>query len=150
MTSIAWTLRPATPDDRDFVVETNRAAMGPYLEAAFGWDETEVNAYLDEHFDASGGQVIQVDGVDVGELLVDERPEAITLVRIALLPEWQGRGIGSAIVRMLGERARAEDRALVLRVFKSNPRAARLYESLGFVQTGESETDVLMRLDPTI
>jgi len=40
--------------------------------------------------------------------------------------------------------------ALALDVFKSNPRAAQLYESLGFVRTGESETDVSMRLEPKL
>lgn len=35
MTSVAWTLRSATAADRDFVVEVNRVAMGPYL----GWDD---------------------------------------------------------------------------------------------------------------
>jgi hypothetical protein len=29
MAPIAWTLRPATADDRDFVVDVNRTAMGP-------------------------------------------------------------------------------------------------------------------------
>jgi hypothetical protein len=28
MASIAWTLRPATAGDRDFVVDVNRTAMG--------------------------------------------------------------------------------------------------------------------------
>ena len=146
----AWTLRPATADDRDFVVEVNRVALGPYLEPTFGWDEAARDAYFDERFDASGGQVVQVDGVDVGELLVEERPGELVLVRLAVLPDWQGRGIGSAIVRMLAERARELESALALRVFKTNPRAAQLYESRGFVRTGESETDVSMRLDPTL
>jgi ribosomal protein S18 acetylase RimI-like enzyme len=150
MTEIVWTLRPATAADRDFVVEVNRVAMGPYLEAAFGWDEAAQRAYFDEGFDASGGDVIQVDGVDVGELLVEERPGQLFLVRLAVLPEWQGRGIGSEIVQMLVERAHELGSALALDVFKCNPRAARLYESLGFVRTGESETDVSMRLEPKL
>ena len=29
MASIAWTLRPTTVDDRDFVVDVNRTAMRP-------------------------------------------------------------------------------------------------------------------------
>jgi len=29
MASIAWTLRPTTADDRDFVVDVNRTAIGP-------------------------------------------------------------------------------------------------------------------------
>jgi ribosomal protein S18 acetylase RimI-like enzyme len=101
-------------------------------------------------FDASGGQVIQVNGVDVGELLVEERPDELLLVRVALLPDWQGRGIGSALVRMLIDRARGLESALVLHVFKTNLRAAQLYASLGFFRTGESETDVFMRLEPKL
>ena len=146
----AWTLSPATADDRDFIVEVNRLAMGPYLEATFGWDEAAQNAYFDESFDASGGEVIQVDDVEVGELLVDVRSDELVVVRLALLPRWQGRGIGSAIVRALIERARVLETPLVLQVFKSNPRAAQLYESVGFVRIGESETDVFMRLDPKL
>jgi len=56
MTAIAWTLRAATAGDRDFIVEVNRAAMGPYLEATFGWDEAALRAYFHERFDASGGR----------------------------------------------------------------------------------------------
>ena len=149
MTAIAWTLRAATAGDRDFVVEVNRAAMGPYLEATFGWDEAALRAYFRERFDGSGGQVIQVDGVDVGELLVEERPDEL-FARLAFLPDWQGRGIGSALVRMLIDRARELESALVLQVFKTNTRAAQLYESLGFVRTGESVTDTFMRLEPKL
>lgn len=150
MTSAPWALRPATADDRGFVAEVNRAAMGPYLEATFGWDDAAQRAYFAEQFDASGGRIIQVDGVDVGELLVDERHDELELVRIAIVPAWQGRGLGSAVVAMLIDRARELERPVVLRVFKSNPRAARLYESLGFVRTAESDADVTMRFDPRV
>jgi len=60
------------------------------------------------------------------------------------------RGIGSAIVQMLVARAHETGSALALDVFRSNPRAQQLYESLGFVRTGESETDVSMRLEPKL
>lgn len=71
-------------------------------------------------------------------------------MRLAILPDWQGRGIGSEIVRHLVERARELGSALTLQVHKANPRAARLYESLGFRPTEETETDVTLRLDPTL
>jgi GNAT superfamily N-acetyltransferase len=148
--AVAWTLRPATADDRDFVVGVNRIAMGPYLQETFGWDDATLSAYFAESFDASGGQVIQVEGVDVGELLVEERPGEHVLVRIALLPDWQGRGVGSAIVRSLVERAHELRATVTLRVFKTNPRAAQLYESLGFTRIGESHTDVTLRLSPKL
>jgi len=150
VTGIDWTLRPVTVDDHDFVVELNRVAMGSYLEATFGWNDAALSAYLDERFDASGGQVIQVAGVDVGELLVEERPDRLFVVRLALLPEWQGRGIGSAVVSTLVDRARELGAAVVLDVLRVNSRAVHLYESLGFVRIAESETDVSMRLEPKL
>jgi ribosomal protein S18 acetylase RimI-like enzyme len=150
LTETVWTLRPATADDRGFIVELTRTAMGPYLEATFGWDDASQTAYFEERFDAFGGQVLQADGVDVGELLVEERPDELFIVRLALLPDWQGRGIGSAIVRMLIDRARELESALTLDVLRANPRAVRFYESLGFVRTGGTETAVSMRLEPKI
>ncbi len=148
MSAIAWTLRPATADDRDFIVEVNRVAMGPYLRATFGWDEAALRAYFAGSFDASGGQVIEVEGVGIGEVLVEERPRELYVVRIGLLPEWQARGVGSSVLRTLVCRAGELGCAVVLDVFKSNPRAAQLYESLGFVRTGETERGVTMRLEP--
>ena len=150
MAEIAWTLRPATADDRDFVVRLTRAALGPYLAETFHWDEAALASYFADQFDPSGGQIVQVDGVDVGELLVEVRPGELFLARIALLPDWQGRGIGTAIVRGLIDCARELESALVLQVFTSNPRAASLYESLGFVRTEETDTDVSMRLEPKL
>jgi len=53
VTGVGWTLRPATADDHDFVVELSRVAMGSYLEATFGWNDEALSAYFDERFDAS-------------------------------------------------------------------------------------------------
>jgi ribosomal protein S18 acetylase RimI-like enzyme len=38
----------------------------------------------------------------------------------------------------------------VLDVFRTNTRAARLYESLGFVRVAQNDIDVTMRLEPTV
>jgi ribosomal protein S18 acetylase RimI-like enzyme len=105
-------------------------------------------AYFDERFDPARREIVQVGGIDVGELIMDERPGEIYLARIALLPAWQDRGIGTSIVVSLLERAAASGRTVVLEVLHANPRAAALYERLGFERTGESTTHVLMRAEP--
>lgn len=52
---------------------------------------------------------------------------------------WRSRGIGRALLAHERERARTLGRdVLALDVAVDNPRARRLYESLGFVATGES------------
>lgn len=150
MAAPSWSLRPVTADDRDFLFELNRAALRPSVEATWGWDEDEQVAYFDARFDPARRQVVQVDGVDVGELVVEERADEIYLARIVLLPAWQGVGIGTAIVRSLLARAADSGKAVTLEVLHANPRARRLYARLGFRATGESETHVFMRTDRPI
>lgn len=143
-----WTLRPATAEDRVFLFELNRAAMGPYVEATWGWNEDEQVAYFDAHFEPSQREVIQVEAADVGVLAVEETPDEIYLATIALLPDWQGKGIGSSILRSLLARGAASGRAVTLQVLQCNPRAIELYRSFGFTRSGQSDTHVFMRAEP--
>jgi ribosomal protein S18 acetylase RimI-like enzyme len=69
---------------------------------------------------------------------------SLFLAYVAILPAFQGRGVGTAIVRDLVEEARAQDLPVTLQVLKENPGARRLYERLGFAVTGENETSHLM------
>lgn len=56
-------------------------------------------------------------------------------------PDWRGRGVGSELMGILAEWAvESGSRALRLWVAASNPAATRLYESLGFEATGETQT----------
>lgn len=144
-----WSLRPATAADRDFLLSLNRAAFRDAVARVWGWDEEEQIAYFDARFDPGRRQIVQVDGVDAGEVSIEERPTEIYLGRIAILPAWQGRGIGTSIVRSLLDRAAASGKAVVLEVLHENPRAAALYERLGFEQTDENRTHVFMRADPS-
>jgi ribosomal protein S18 acetylase RimI-like enzyme len=63
---------------------------------------------------------------------------------IELLPAWQGKGIGTAIIRTL--LARRKD--VSLRVLTSNPRAAALYERLGFRVVQRTPERLYMRAEP--
>lgn len=148
MLTASWSLRAASVGDREFLLDLNRAAFRESVEPVWGWDEDEQTAYFDARFEPDLRRIIQVGGVDIGEVVVLERPGEIYLGRIALLQEWQGRGVGSSIVRSLLERAATTGRAVVLEVLHTNPRAAMLYERLGFEPTGRNETHVFMRAEP--
>ncbi|HET7856977.1 MAG TPA: GNAT family N-acetyltransferase [Gaiellaceae bacterium] len=128
--SLGWHLRPASAADREFLLALHRAAMREYVDAVWGWDDAEQERRFDDRFDELC-QIIQVDDVDVGQLVVDERPDELLLANIELLPEWQGHGIGTAIVRDLRARAAAARKPLTLRVLRVNARAAQLYEREG-------------------
>jgi ribosomal protein S18 acetylase RimI-like enzyme len=68
-----------------------------------------------------------------------------------LLPEYQGRGIGTSLLNRLIERAQATGQALTLHVLKTNHPARRLYERHGLRVVEEENHRLRMsyRLDPS-
>ena len=60
---------------------------------------------------------------------------------IQLLPEVQGRGIGTAIIEALKAEAAETGATVELGVEKDNPNARRLYHRLGFVEIGETDDE---------
>lgn len=93
-------------------------------------------------------QIICAEGHDVGVLQVTEREGLVwDLERILLLPGWQKRGLGQAVLEELLADADAQGAEVHLTVFSFNP-ARRLYERLGFEVTGGSEERLLMRRAP--
>lgn len=145
MSTAAWRLRPALPGDRDFLFALHRAATREYVELVWGWDEDAQVAFFDDRFAPERWQIVRAGDADVGVLIVERDETGIYLAEIELLPEWQGRGIGSAVIRSLTEEATASGKELTLRVLHANPRARALYERLGFRPFEEIETHTYLR-----
>jgi RimJ/RimL family protein N-acetyltransferase len=139
-----WHLRPATDADRDFLFDLHRLAMRDYVEALWGWDEVAQQRLFDERFAVRRYQVIQFEGKNIGVLQLAERSGEVVLDLIELLPAWQGKGIGTAIIRTL----LARGKAVSLRVLTTNPRAAVLYERLGFRVVRRTPERLYMRAEP--
>jgi ribosomal protein S18 acetylase RimI-like enzyme len=121
-----------------------KAALGPYVAQTWGWDEEFQRRYHDTDFDPGETQIIVESGVDVGWMLVGETDREVRLQEIYLLPEHQGRGIGSHLIKGLQATAREGTKPITLQVLKVNVRARELYERLGFGKIGETETHYLM------
>jgi GNAT superfamily N-acetyltransferase len=142
------TLRPGTASDADFAFSVLRASMRSYIEATWGaWDERWQRQRFDETFIPSTHQIIEDSGRPVGFLAVEERPDHVFLARIYLLPESQGRGIGTQLMQSLCESAHGRGLPVILTILKVNP-ARRLYERLGFSVVGETETHFRMESPP--
>lgn len=139
------TYRPALPDDFEFLFRLHEAVMRAYAEDTFGpWDEDWQRNYFRMHFDLEAVQVIQYNDWDVGALWVQERVEELFLVSLEILPQFQRRGIGTAVIRALIERGREEHKPVALQVLKVNLEARDLYQRLGFGVTGENDTHYIM------
>jgi len=148
------TLRPAVASDEDFlrtlILDTIAGDLG-----ASSWPEPMRSHLLQVQYSARRqlrhgefpdaiDQVIRVDGVDAGWILVNPMPHEIRLVEIMVRPEMRGKGIGGAIIRKLLTEASDTGKPLRLRVNATNHGAIRLYRSLGFRRIDGDEVQHLM------
>lgn len=147
------TLRPAGPDDRDFLLCVYASTREEELRLVDWSDEQKAafvrmqfdaqDAYYREHYAEARFDLIEVGGESAGRLYVARWEDDIRIIDIALLPKFRGRGIGTLLIQGLLEEAAAAGKRLSIHVEVNNP-ARRLYERLGFVQVEERGVYLLM------
>lgn len=131
---MTFTLEPITVDD-DFAFRyaVYVATIKPYLNEMLDWSDDEHEARLYENMRDGGGHcALVVDGERVGVVLIHESPSAIALEQIEILPEYQGRGIGTAVIATVQAQAEHARKPLELSVFPANTGARALYVRCGF------------------
>ena len=155
--TMAVSLRPYRAEDQSFLFHLY-ASTRLHEIAAFGWPEAQQQAFLRMQFNArqqwyetsyshAQHQVIEQNGTPIGRLMVLREASSSSLIDIALLPEYRGQGIGGDLIRELIRQCGEGKVPLRLQVLRNNP-ARRLYERLGFVQTGEDQMYIQMERPP--
>jgi ribosomal protein S18 acetylase RimI-like enzyme len=140
-------LRAARQEDAGFLYGLLKATMQEYVAQIWGWDEEWQRACFQERFDPSREWIVVLEGEAIGVLAIRERKHELFLAKISILPEYQGQGLGTQLIRAVLARAFGCGLPVTLRVLKGNP-ARGLYERLGFVAVGETETHTLMKATP--
>ena len=133
-------LKKYTDEYYDFVYEVKKNAYKKYVEECWGnWDDTVQREHFKKfmNFYKESSYIIEYAGKDIGfyndEILEDGTYE---VGNICIIPEYQGNGIGSKILKDIIEKN--GDRDIKLQFFKQNP-VGILYERLGFEKSGETE-----------
>jgi len=129
------TIRLARPDEAALVHHLTQLAFEEYrgqLEppsAALAESEADVAAAL-----AAGGAVLAFSGQQaVGAARFVPQGDHFYVGRVAVPPDWRGRGIAVALMLALEAQARATGTAAIeLGVRESLPSNVRLYEKLGY------------------
>lgn len=135
-------LRPVTDNDDQFLLSLYASTREAELAQA-KWAEGQKEMFLRWQFDTQRKEyssrfpdaayhVILVNGSRAGRIWVGSDDEQIRLLDIALLPEFQNRGIGTLLLRRLMDQAAKAGKALRHMVFMLNSDAHRFYERLGF------------------
>jgi ribosomal protein S18 acetylase RimI-like enzyme len=141
------------PADHEFLLSlyatTRRAEL-----SMMGWSGTQADQFIRMQFDAQTRHyadafpdathaVVLVGEEPAGRLIVDRPDGEILIVDIALLPHFQGAGIGRELVRPLLEEA--DTRRLPVRLHVALDNDARAFwEHLGFVALGVDGVHVAM------
>ncbi|RNF83588.1 GNAT family N-acetyltransferase [Montanilutibacter psychrotolerans] len=135
--------RPASEGDIPFLLSLRRETMDGHLMASGGSTTEEAHlARLMYHFDCA--EVLTRNGHPVGLLKLQRFPDEWQIIQIQLSRDFQGQGIGRALLEELLADAAAAGADVSLGVLKANP-ARRLYERLGFEVVGEDALEYRMR-----
>ncbi|MFD9846991.1 GNAT family N-acetyltransferase [Streptomyces parvus] len=143
-----WTLRQALPEDIEPIAELRAVVMRPDLERLGRYDEHRVRQRLRDAYAPEHTSVIEAAGSFAGCVARRPAEDGWWLEHFYLSPALQGRGIGSAVLRGVLDRADAERLPVRLDVLRGSP-ARRLYERHGFTLEREDAVDVFLVRKPT-
>lgn len=148
---VSWSYRSSALSDASWVAEMRAVVMKPDLERLGRFDPVRVRQRFLDAFEPQLTRVIVAEGADVGTIAVRPAADAVWIEHFYLSPEWQGRGLGGAVLRATlaearGDASRAPYRLNVLQ----GSAARRLYERHGFVVESEDEVDVFMKRVPVL
>ncbi len=150
-------LRPATPEDNEFLYQLYASTRADELDAA-GFQASEREAFcrmqfgLRQHhygvyFANAVDRILLWDGQAIGRELVLRDTQWIELIDIAILPTHRGRGIGSALLQDLIKES--VERRLPIHLFADQgSRAQMLYQRHGFVIAEDHAPHWFMRRAP--
>ncbi len=113
-------------------VNMDEAAKATFLKQQF---EAQDRAYKSTYL-AAVHRIIQLDGTDIGRLIVDRQDDCLRIIDLSILPEYRGRGIGTDILRSLMNEAHGGKVPVRLHTRQNSP-ALRLYLRHGFRATEE-------------
>ena len=150
--------RPITEADQPFNLflygttrtrELDRTTLTEEERNAFVRQQFEAqHQHYTNHFPNADFHLIEKNAKPIGRIYIDRRPAEIGLMDIALLPEFQGQGIGGIFMDMLKSEAKDAGLPIVLHVEINNPDAYRFYERHGFLPIEDQQTHVKMSWTP--
>ncbi|MFQ5522218.1 MAG: GNAT family N-acetyltransferase [Acidimicrobiia bacterium] len=132
-------LRGAGLDDREFLFELHRASRDPMWRSCLGLGTTRFKwEFFDRWFRPEHTFIISAGGEDVGVVAFESRDDEVYVSRIEVHPEQQNKGIGTAVMSELVDRAHGAGMAVALHLYAINP-SLEFYRRLGFTVSDAEE-----------
>jgi len=149
--------RGATPNDDVFLFALFQAVRAPEF-AQVALDPAQLDMLMSIQFAGqresygaqypSGHEIVLLDGRPIGRIWVYRELSGHHLVDISLLPEFQNRGIGAALIAEAIAAARAAGVRLSCSVAVTNRGSLRFHQRLGFQVVGRDEVYYDLAVEP--
>lgn len=140
-------IRKTTINDSNFFYEVKKVVLKNYIEVIWGWNEDFQIQFHKENYHINNTNIIIVKEDAAGTIEVKEDEQKIFISSLYLLPLYQNKGIGTAIITAYINKATNEKKRIELEVLKLNVSAQRLYKRLGFTLTERDDTKYFMYKD---
>ena len=129
-------LRRATAADAPLIGHVAGKAYAPYVERLGGQHPAPMDADDADVVASTEAWVAESDGDVIGFLVLIGQGDGMLLDNVAVLPSYQGRGAGRALLRLAEEQARAGGyERISLYTNKAMLENQELYERIGYVET---------------
>ncbi len=146
---MSYTIRPATEADAAFLPDIEQAAGTVFRsipDLAWLADGDVISVTRHRAFIRAGLCWVATqarDGHRIAFLSAEVQPDALHIREISVIPPWQKKGIGRALVEQAADAAMARRMpALTLTTFRDIAWNAPYYERLGFVTLDEDDAGV--------
>ncbi|WP_141433503.1 GNAT family N-acetyltransferase [Bacillus sp. 03113] len=139
------TLRQSQNSDVETIANLRAIVLRNDLTRLGRFDEEKVRQRFRNAFDPVHTWIIEVDSSLIGCVAFKPTSEQYFLEHFYIHPNYQGRGIGSQVLKYLLEQHDVKGKCVTLNVLQGSS-ARRLYERFGFKVESEDLIDVYMSI----
>lgn len=133
---LQFSLRPATANDHNFLIDLRIKTMKPFFENTFGWNDNDEREKAIDNLNCS--KIAMCENIRIGVIKVINKSEELHLHQLQFLPQYQKNGIGAELIRQTIKHSENLNKPITLFVVQNTP-AKRLYEKYGFIVTTKYE-----------
>jgi ribosomal protein S18 acetylase RimI-like enzyme len=135
--------RKTVASDFDFIYRLHQLTLFDYIEQTWGHQEDFQRNGMQEDFNASLFEIISTQEKDIGVISIIDHKNAFFINYLAILPDFQRRGLGRQMLHTVMNRAAKQNIPVKLHVIRINP-AKAFYEKLGFQVVGNDKYSFFM------
>jgi ribosomal protein S18 acetylase RimI-like enzyme len=142
-------IRPATQNDYYFGYFVRKETMKEYIEKMYGWNKKTQKENHRKYFNLTmqNKYIIELENRKIGLLWYEEIDNVIEINQIFILPKYQNKGIGSTILTEIINIGKNKKKSIILGVLKSNIKALKLYNKLGFIEYDQTDAEIKLKIE---